>query len=332
MPQSTPAPTLADIGEDELLARIFPLLPVPAGTLLGPGDDAAVLGAQGRVVLTTDTMVLGQDWRHEWSTPADVGAKCVAQNLADVAAMGARPAGLLVTLVADPATPVSWALELSRGIGEAAAAAGTGVLGGDLSSAGPGVLAVSIVAVGELGERPPVTRSGARVGDVVAVLGPLGRAAAGLELLLAGGWEHAGEAAAEFVDAQRRPTPPLAGGPAAAAAGASAMIDLSDGLARDAGRVGRASGVVLALDSAALAPDVRRLRQAVSDDVAVRCVVAGGEEHSLLACFPADAALPAAWRVIGQVEAAGADGGHPLPGVLVDGVEPQDLGWDHFGG
>lgn len=319
--------TLADIGEDELLELIFPHLPVPAETVLGPGDDAAVIDAGGRVVLTTDTMVLGQDWRHEWSTAADVGGKCVTQNLADVAAMGAEPVGLLVTLVAAPRTPVAWAVELSRGIGAAAAAAGTGVLGGDLSAAGAGVLAVSIVAVGALGRAEPVTRSGARPGDVVAVAGTLGRAAAGLELFMAGDWREAGGAAAELLAAQRHPIAPLAAGPRAAAAGARAMIDLSDGLARDAGRVARASGVVIALDGAALAGDIEALAPHVGAETARRCVLAGGEEHSLLACFPPDGALPGEFRVIGRVEHAS-----DRPAVLVDGEPPRALGWDHFGG
>lgn len=319
--------TLADIGEDELLAQIFPLLPA-ADALIGPGDDAAVIRGDGSLVLTTDTMMRGQDWLDDWSTAADVGAKCVAQNLADVAAMGARPMGLLVTLIADPATRVDWALDLSAGIGAAAAAAGTGVLGGDLSSADPGVLGVSVVALGRLGSAPAVTRSGARPGDVVAVAGTLGRAAAGLELFLSGAWVHATGPAAELLAAQRRPSPPLAAGPQAAAAGARAMIDLSDGLARDAGRVARASGVVLALDGAALAGDIEALAPHVGADAASRCVLAGGEEHSLLACFPPQVDLPAGWRALGRVREAGPEG----PGVLVDGRPPRELGWDHFGG
>lgn len=323
-----PSATLADLGEDELLAQIFPLLPAPADVVLGPGDDAAVLADHGRIVATTDTMVRGQDWRDDWSDAADVGAKVVAQNLADVAAMGAHPVGLLVTLIADPATPVSWAIELSRAIGQAASAGGTGVLGGDLSSAGPGVLAVSVVALGALGSRPAVTRSGARVGDVVTVAGPLGRAAAGLELLVAGGWESRGPLAAQLVAAQRRPTPPLSSGPAAASAGATAMIDLSDGLARDAGRVARASGVTIALDGAALAPDIDEIARVLDADAARTCVIGGGEEHSLLACFDPQAPRPREFRAIGRVEAP-ADG---VGRVLVDGVTPDVLGWDHFGG
>src|SRR5699024_10740973 len=144
---------LRDLSEGELLGRLFPLLPTGGGAaevLLGPGDDAAVLAApSGSVVLTTDSMVRGRDWRDEWSSPGDVGSKVVAQNLADIAAMGAVPTGLLVALAADPETQVEWVLGLAEGIAHAADEAHAPVLGGDLSSAGRGDLLVGITAVGD---------------------------------------------------------------------------------------------------------------------------------------------------------------------------------------
>ncbi len=346
---------LSDIGEDELLRRIFPLLPPEPQALVGPGDDAAVLRlSYGTVVLTTDTMVLGQDWHDEWSSARDVGAKAVAQNLADVAAMGAVPAGLLVTLIADPATPVQWAIDLAEGIGDAAAIAGTGVLGGDLSSAGRGMRAVSITAFGDLEGRLAVPRSGAQPGDVVAVAGTLGHAAAGLRLLADG--RGGLMDAAQFIGIQRCPRPPIAAGPLAATVGVHAMIDLSDGLVRDAGRVARASGVDLDLDSSALAPDIALIARVLDPQEALRCVLTGGEDHSLLGCFSPDDSLPAGWRRVGSVRPAGAEesgtgaaggreraaGGKELRGeepgsarrgrVLVDGQLPAEQGWDHFGG
>lgn len=330
MPQQPPDATagerMSDIGEDELLRRIFPLLPPEPQAVLGPGDDAAVLGlSYGTVVLTTDTMVLGQDWRDDWSSARDVGVKAVAQNLADVAAMGAVPSGLLVTLIADPATPVRWALDLAEGIGDAAAVAGTGVLGGDLSSAGPGIRAVSITALGDLEGRSAIRRSGARPGDVIAVVGTLGHAAAGLRLLADG--RDGLPVAAEFIAVQRRPRPPLSAGPLAASAGVHAMIDLSDGLVRDAGRVARASGVDLDLDGSALNADIALIARALGVEEASRCVLAGGEDHSLLGCFPPDDVLPAGWRRIGTVRPASGVGR-----ALVDGQVPSEQGWDHFGG
>ena len=105
MPGPDPLQTLAGVGEEELLARIFPYLPGGPGVILGPGDDTALVAAPGRSVLaTTDAMVRQRDWRDDWSSGADVGAKVVAQNCADIAAMGGVPTGLLVTLIAEPAT------------------------------------------------------------------------------------------------------------------------------------------------------------------------------------------------------------------------------------
>ena len=101
----TAAQTLGEVSEEGLLRSIFPFFAAQPGTVVGPGDDAAVLACSGQVVATTDSMVRGRDWLDEWSSAADVGAKLLTQNLADVAAMGGTPTSILVTLVADPATP-----------------------------------------------------------------------------------------------------------------------------------------------------------------------------------------------------------------------------------
>ena len=170
-----PRTRLRDLTEGELLEQLFPRfggITGPAAVPLGPGDDAAVLAApSGSVVLTTDSMVRGRDWRDDWSSAREVGLKVVAQNIADIAAMGAVPTGLLVALAADPETEVAWALELAEGIAQAAGEAGAPVLGGDLSSAVSGTVVVAITATGDLEGRPPVRRDGARPGDVVAVRG-----------------------------------------------------------------------------------------------------------------------------------------------------------------
>ena len=314
-------PTLADLGEDELLATIFPLLPGGPGVLIGPGDDTALLNTpHGSVLATTDAMVRGRDWLDEWSTGADVGAKAVAQNLADVAAMGGVPSGLLVTLIADPRTSLAWVRDFTVGLAQSAGEAGVPVLGGDLSSAPEGVLVVSVTALGDCEGRQPVCRSGAKVGDVLAVCGSLGHSAAGLLLLQRGEIDRA----PELVDYHRRPRPPYKQGPAAARAGATAMLDISDGLGRDAGRMARASGVRIELDDLQLADDVAQLQEAVGADDAWRSVVEGGEEHSLLACFPPMTALPDGWRQIGQVVAGW--------GVRLRGESVTGGGWDHFRG
>jgi thiamine-monophosphate kinase len=326
-PPAHPGPTVADVSEDDLLAAIFPLLPTGSATLLGPGDDAAVVGApDGRVVVSLDVLVEGRHFRRDWSSGEDVGRRAAVQNLADIAAMGARPTSVVVGLVAPADLPVDWVTGFARGLAAACAPHGVGVVGGDLSG-GDSVM-VSVAVHGDLGGRAPVRRSGARAGDVVAHAGVRGRSAAGLALLTAGG----GDAAPELVTAYLRPQSPLAAGPAAAAAGATAMLDVSDGLLRDAGRIARASGVVLELDPVAVAfrDDVAAVRGAAQllgvDPEG--WVLTGGEDHGLLATFPAGVEVPAPFRVVGRVVAAGDDG----PGVLVGGQAPRTTspGWDHF--
>lgn len=326
-PSRTHDATLAQVGEEGLLRRIIPAYPVGAVTVVGPGDDAAVLRTGGATVVTTDSMTRGRDWLDEWSTAGDVAVKLLTQNLADVAAMGARPTAVVVSLLADPATPAQWAVDFATSLGEAATAAGVVVAGGDLSSAAPGTVVVSMTALGDLDGRAPVLRTGARAGDTVALAGSLGRSGAGLWLLR---HEIGRRARDEGVLAHhRRPTTPLAAGVFAADAGAHAMIDISDGLLRDADRVARASGVRLDLDGALLAPHVEALAALIGQDEALECVLTGGEEHSLLAVFATDSPLPAPFVPLGRVSAA--DGSSPA-GVTLDGIPQQARGWDHFGG
>jgi thiamine-monophosphate kinase len=193
-------------------------------------------------------------------------------------------------------------------------------VGGDLSSAPEGVLTVSVTALGSLEGRPPVLRSGARVGDVVAVAGTLGLSEAGLRLLAADRADDDPEAVA----VHRRPVPPRERGPPAAEAGATSMIDLSDGLLRDASRVAAASGVCLDLAAEALVGDVSRLAGLFGEEAALDCVLSGGEEHSLLATFLPGWVVPDGFRVVGRV----VDG----VGVSLDAVPQEPRGWDHFGG
>ena len=326
-----PSRSIGSLGEAGLLARLLPRMPAGPSALLGPGDDAAVVAApDGRVVATADVLVEGRDFRRDWSSAADVGWKAAAQNLADVAAMGAVPTGLLVSLAAPDDLEVSWLEGLADGLAACCARAGTGVVGGDLSGAREVVVAVT--ALGDLQGRAPVRRDGARPGDVVALAGVVGRSAAGLDLLLAG---RPG-AAPDLVAAHRRPHPPLAAGPAAALAGATAMLDVSDGLGRDLGRVAAASGVHLDLDGQwyqqevrALLPAAQQLRPDWWDafGLASRWVLAGGEDHPLLATFGPDAVLPEPFVRIGDVRPALTG----WPSVTVEGdVEPALGGWDHF--
>ncbi|MDQ1513224.1 MAG: thiamine-monophosphate kinase [Microbacteriaceae bacterium] len=325
--------TLAEVGELAALARIIPRLPPARSALLGPGDDAAVLDTHGPVVLTTDVMVEGPDFRRAWSSPMEIGWKAAAGNLADIAAMGAVPTALLVALTAPADTPVPLLEGIADGFAAACAALadGCGVVGGDLT-ASP-TLTVAVTAVGVL-DGAAVPRSGAGPGDVVAYAGRLGLAAAALRLL----FEREGDPAAlqalraarpGLLAEQLAPTPPIAAGPAAARAGATAMLDVSDGLLLDASRLARAGGVTLDLSSAALAPDLDAVAAALDGNAdahaVLELVLTGGEDHGLLACFPADRALPDPFRPIGVVRAG-------APAVLLDGGTPtvRRPGWDSF--
>lgn len=326
MPVPAESARVRDLAEQDLLDRIFPHLPVGSRTLVPPGDDAAVVAApDGRVVVTCDVLVEDVHFRRDWSTAADVGRRAAMQNLADVAAMGARPTALVVGLVVPGDTPVAWVEGLAAGLGDACRPLDVGVVGGDLSS-GP-VLVVAVTAHGDLEGRSAVRRTGARPGDVVALAGRCGWSGAGWALLAAG----REDVDAELVAAYRSPEPAVAAGPAAARARATAMLDLSDGLLRDGRRLARASGVTLDLGplTAVLADDAVRLQHAADVlGVAVEdWLLAGGEDHGLLATFPPDAPLPDGFRAVGVVR----ERADEL--VLVDGRPPRagSAGWDHFG-
>jgi len=286
--------------------------------VLGPGDDAAVLAApDGRVVATTDLLVDARHFRRDWSTATDVGRKAAAQNLADVAAMGAAPTGLLLGLAVPPDLPVAWLEELADGMRAECEPLGARVLGGDVVRAE--VLVLAVTAFGDLQGRAPVTRSGAKPGDVLAYTGRLGWAAAGLAVLGRGFRSPVG-----VVAAHRRPEPPYAQGPRAAQLGATAMVDVSDGLVADLRHVALASGVGIELDTSRLevSAKLRDVGKALGVEP-MDWVLAGGDDHALAATFPGDKRPPAPWRVIGRVARG--------RGVVVDGAAyPGPAGWDHF--
>ncbi|NYI06585.1 thiamine-phosphate kinase [Allostreptomyces psammosilenae] len=317
--------TLGEVGEFGLIKVLTGGLPRTPAVQVGPGDDAAVVAApDGRVVATTDVLLEGRHFRRDWSTAYDVGRKAAAQNLADVAAMGAAPTALLLGLVAPADLSVTWAGELMDGLRDECQVAGAAVVGGDVVRGD--TIMVSITALGDLQGRAPVTRSGARPGDVVAVAGWLGWSAAGLAVLSRGF-----RSPRAFVEAHRRPEPPYHAGPAAATLGATAMMDVSDGLVADLGHIAAASGVHIDLRAERF--DVPAQMADIGHAVGVdpmQWVLTGGEDHALVATFPPDADLPARWRRVGQVLKAATtpDGGR----VTVDGAPWTTAGgWDHFG-
>jgi thiamine-monophosphate kinase len=312
-------PTLGDIGEFGVIERLIRGRRQPDAVALGPGDDAAVvLAGDGRVVASTDMLVEGRHFRLDWSTPHDVGRKAIAQNAADIEAMGGRATAFVVGFGAPPETSSAQVSALADGMWDEAGRIGAGIVGGDLVSSPQWV--VSITVLGDLAGRSPVLRSGARPGSRIAVAGQLGYSAAGYAL-----WHNGIEG---FDDLRRRhlvPQPPYGEGPAAAEAGAQAMIDISDGLVGDLRHLARSSGVGVDLSTKALSLDRDALlsaAQAVGVD-AWTWVLGGGEDHALVAAFGGP--VPAGWRVIGRV----LDG--PAR-VLVDGADWHGYaGWQSFG-
>ena len=325
--------TIGGLGEFALITRVTSQFPGTDDVILGPGDDAAIVAApDGRTVATTDLLVEGRHFKREWSSARDVGHRAVAQNYADVVAMGARPTGMLIGFAAPPDLPVVWAEEFTAGVRDECALAGGAVVGGD--TVGSEVLTIAVTALGDLEGRAPVRRDGARPGDVVAYAGNLGLSAAGLALL-----EQGIDGPAACLDEHRRPSPPYAAGPEAARLGATAMLDVSDGFLQDLGHIAARSGVRIDLDSKALRPDpalleamgVLGVAEGKVEEAARGLMLMGGEDHSLAAVFPAEVDLPEHWHPVGAVvgtdDPSGEDTG---PAVTVDGNVREGGGWDHF--
>ena len=309
--------TVADTGEFGLISRVTAGLTPTEATLLGPGDDAAVVAApDGRIVASTDVLVEQRHFRRDWSTANDIGHKAAARNFADIVAMGAVPTALLVGLAAPGTLELEWVDGLVAGMREECGAVGAGIVGGDVTAAD--VVMLGVTALGDLQGRAPVTLAGARPGDVVAVAGRLGWAAAGFAVLGRGF-----RSPVSVVTAHRRPEPPYAEGPRAADLGATTMTDVSDGLVADLGHIAAASGVRLNLTAAQLdiPAKLREVGAALNVDPLV-WVLTGGEDYALAATFPRRTDLPDTWRVIGTVDEG--------EGVRVDGRRWPVGGHEHF--
>jgi thiamine-monophosphate kinase len=320
--------TLANLGESESLRRTIGKLIQGEYAIVGPGDDSAVVkSTDGRFVVTTDTMIEGHDFKLEWSSGFDLGFKAIASNVADVAAMGAKPTALVVAIALPGDTQISWLEDFAEGLNEGLSqlAPGASVVGGDLARADQ--VFVSVTAHGDLEGLEPVLRSGAKPGDILAVAGTLGKAAAGLDLLQSeiADAKHAFD---DLVSIQLRPMPPIHAGVLANKAGATSMLDVSDGLAKDASRIAKASGVTIQINKSALLGfeavlELAALRLEVTPE---NWVLFGGEDHALLATFPEGVEIPKEFKPIGRV----------LPSsevfVLLDDIELQEKGWDSIRG
>ncbi|WP_238654076.1 thiamine-phosphate kinase [Rothia uropygialis] len=367
--------TVSDVNEEQLLRPMLEIFDahnhamVRDGTsrlLLGPGDDCAIYDqSRGRTVVTIDTQTQGQDYLMSYPCGYDVdgfdlGWKSAAQNLADVAAMGAVPTGLVISLSLPPQTPLEMVRQMALGYCAAIrrlGASGCTVGGGDVGSGTE--LSASVAAFGLVGPGtekivpgpglvstalPAVLRSGARPGDLVVLAGTVGRAAAGLDVLLhengepplaftddATGdlpWAAPSDSLAALAACQLRPLPPLALSRELSAAGATAMIDVSDGLVMDAGRIARASGVGIELDTQALGTLCAPLQKAADlvGKSPLDWALAGGEDHGILACLPSTARLPDGVIAIGSCR----ESDDREPQVSVDGRTRENKGWDHF--
>lgn len=314
------APTLAETGEFGLIAELTADPPVTEEVLVGPGDDAALLAIEGPVLTSIDVLVEGVHFRRDWSSALDVGRKAVAVNVADIEAMGGRAIGIVVGFSAPPDLPREWARDLTAGIRQEGRVAGVSLVGGDVTRGRDVVISVSVLGV--LDGRSPVLRSGAAAGQVVAVAGRLGWAAAGLAVLGRGF-----RSPRAVVEAYRVPSVPYGAGAAAAAAGATAMIDISDGLLADLGHVATASQVIIDVDATSLpVPEPLQAVASATGTDPLALILTGGEDHALAACFDSMAAVPAGWQAIGSIVARAEE-----PAVLVNGAPwPGAAGFDHF--
>lgn len=322
--------------ESILIERVLARLGRDPGVEVGPGDDAAVFRPEGRQVVSVDAAVEGIHFPEGPIEPSAIVAKAIGAALSDLAAMGASARQVLVALGLPPGRSPDFSLGLADGIVEVAGKLGVGLLGGDVV-ASP-TLFLSVTAIGEIEDGlDPVTRSGAVPGDLVAVSGTVGGAAAGLALALEGvspGEEPARSAADRMTTRYLRPEPRLALGPALGRAGVTAMIDLSDGLVRDLGHLARLSGVGIEVEARDLPVEegIGEIAPLVGREVTDIALV-GGEDYELAFSFPESAGE--------AVLAAGAGAGIPITvigrvlegsglQVLVDG-EPAALpqGFEH---
>ena len=326
--------------EDDLLAAIRKVLSGGGpGVVAGPGDDAALIElGSGDGVLTTDALVEGVHFDRSLTSPRDLGTKAVVANVSDVAAMGGSPRYAVVSLAFPRDVEPPWIMELFGGMRAACDEYALSLVGGDLSASAE--VMVSVTVVGEVARGKAVFRSGASAGERVVVTGALGAAAGGLRLARAGvpasvlgsPW------ARELLDAQFRPVARVGEGQTLAQVGATAMMDVSDGLALDLSRLCRESGVGarVELASVPVAPALRELAS-VTDADPLELALSGGEDYELLATLDHAVVNRAGSRLEERFGVALTDVGEitaepGLVAVAQDGTERalEPKGWDHF--
>lgn len=313
MSEDPSSSTLADLGESGLVAKILADIReskvASTDVEIAAGDDAAVMTTSGSsFVLSVDMYAEGKHFRTDWSTGVEIGRRCAAGSIADVCAMGATPVGVLLAIGLPATTASHWAAEFMAGFIAEAEAAGSIVLGGDVS--GCDSIVISVTAVGTVAAGAAISRSGARVGDIIGICGRSGMAAAGLRVL-----QRGLRSPRLLVDAFRVPDLDYSAGARAAKSGATSMIDISDGLVADLEHIARDSGVGIELDTTKfiVPPELVSTAAAFGADP-MAWILAGGDDHALVATFPAKKRLPSGFTAIGRIVEA------PIGEVLVDGV------------
>lgn len=328
---------IRDVGEFALIDRLAARIGASAEAVqVGIGDDAAVIatGARNDLILTTDTMVEGVHFRLDFASPRQVGWKALASAVSDVAAMGGTPTAVIVSLAVNGHVAVDVVDDLYDGLAACANRHDTEIVGGDtVHTDGPMVVTVSVV--GECQAGRAVTRAGAQPGDAVVVTGTPGDSGAGLALLAAGKGNDPRFAA--LVKRHLQPTARIFEGATLADHGATAIIDISDGLMQDAGHIARRSGVgiQIRLDRIPTSDPLRSAGDALGVDP-TGWILAGGEDYELLATMVPSATgdVAAKMETSGCVAIA-------VIGVVVEGQgvtvvdadeNPLEAspGWEHF--
>ena len=320
--------TLADLGESGLVSKILSQINAAKisgiGVEVPAGDDAAVIGVEGSsLALSVDMYAEGKHFRTDWSTGTEIGRRCAAASMADVCAMGAKPAGVLLAIGMPGSTTTQWADEFLAGFMEETDSAGAVVLGGDVSDCEN--IVISVTAIGHVASGAALARSGAIAGDTVGICGRSGMAAAGLRVL-----QRGLRSPRVLVDAFRVPNIDYSSGARAAKSGATSMIDISDGLVADLEHIARGSGVCIELDTKKIAVPEELVSTAAAFGVdPMGWILAGGDDHAMVATFPPKRRMPSGFTAIGKVTPA------PVGAVLINGVAYEDAyeqvpGFRHF--
>lgn len=317
--------SVRDLGEFQLIERITKHLKSSKSVLQGVGDDAALVAtpALKGLLLTCDAMVENVHFL-KVADPKDIGYKLMASNISDIAAMGGIPGYALVTVVLPPSTELNWVDSLYHGLSECADEYGVSIVGGDTSSGAEIVLTVALVGMVE--PERALLRSGARVGDIIMLTGPLGASQVGL-CIHTGRLSLTGELADQALQQHFRPKPRVAEGRLIAALGGHAANDISDGLASELWEIAESSGVSMCIERHLLPIHPAAQTVAIDSDDAVRYALTSGEEYELVFTLAkevaqANKAALESFHVIGEVlEGRGA--------YICEGEEKIALGRGH---